>query len=205
MRCCDGVRPFGPAPHGGLIDCSASFLTRRGPISCWPHSCWLRWCCRSFVLPAITGPRAVSRTSENSPRGDDLNVVFILIDTLRSDRLEAYGYPRATSPNIKALASRGIRFANVEGQSSWTKTSMASLWTGMYPQKTGVLRFSHAVPQEATMARRAVSAGRLPHRGRLAQRLGREQFRVRSRVRSLLSTFEEPSCPQHQATQSFRA
>lgn len=79
------------------------------------------------------------------------NVVFILIDTLRADRLSSYGYRRHTSPNLDALAARGIRFANVESQSSWTKASMASMWTGLYPQRTGVMRFPHALPDEALL------------------------------------------------------
>jgi len=82
---------------------------------------------------------------------DDLNVVFVLVDTLRADRLGAYGYERPTSPNLDALAARGIRFENVEAQSSWTKTSMASLWTGRYPQSTGILRHSDVLPEQARM------------------------------------------------------
>jgi len=80
-----------------------------------------------------------------------VNVVFILIDMLRADRLSAYGYERRTSPTMDALARRGIRFATVEAQSSWTKASMASMWTGLYPERTGVQRFMNAVPQEARM------------------------------------------------------
>jgi arylsulfatase A-like enzyme len=82
---------------------------------------------------------------------DHVNVVFIVIDTLRADRLHAWGYPRESSPELDALAARGVRFARVEAQSSWTKASMASMWTGMYPQQTGILRFSHAVPDEALL------------------------------------------------------
>ncbi|HEB88454.1 MAG TPA: hypothetical protein ENI85_02695 [Deltaproteobacteria bacterium] len=82
---------------------------------------------------------------------DDVNVLFILIDTLRADRLSCYGYERETSPNIDALARNGIRFANHRSQSSWTKASMASLWTSLYPARTGVLRYSHAIPEEAMM------------------------------------------------------
>ena len=80
---------------------------------------------------------------------DDLNLIFIVIDMLRADRLHSYGYARPTSPVLDGLAERGIRFANVESQSSWTKASMASMWTGMYPERTGVQRFFHAVPEEA--------------------------------------------------------
>lgn len=82
---------------------------------------------------------------------DDLNVVFIVIDTLRADHLSSYGYERPTSPNLDALAASGIRFASVESQSSWTKASMASLWLGAYPERTGVTRYSHAIPPEATL------------------------------------------------------
>ena len=55
---------------------------------------------------------------------DDLNVLFILVDTLRADRLGAYGHERDTSPNLDALAAGGIRFAQQVSQSSWTKCSI---------------------------------------------------------------------------------
>jgi len=81
----------------------------------------------------------------------DLNVVFVLIDTLRADRLGAYGYRRPTSPLLDELAASGIRFARVSSQSSWTKCSMASLWTGLFPPRTGILRFDDALPEAARM------------------------------------------------------
>ena len=96
--------------------------------------------------PAGT-PEEISLLAER----DDLNLVFIVIDTLRSDRLGSYGYDRDTSPAMDAIARAGIRFDKVESQSSWTKASMASLWTGMYPRTTGVDHFAHALPQEALM------------------------------------------------------
>ncbi len=85
------------------------------------------------------------------PRDRPLNVVFIVVDTLRADRMSAYGYERETTPLIEELLDSGVRFAHVEAQSSWTKTSMASLWTGVFPPRTGVLRFDHGMPLGATM------------------------------------------------------
>lgn len=85
------------------------------------------------------------------PERGDLNVVFVVIDTLRADHLGAYGYERPTSPNLSALADQGIRFEKVLAQSSWTKTSMASLWTGVQPLNHGLLRFDDALPAEAHM------------------------------------------------------
>jgi arylsulfatase A-like enzyme len=82
---------------------------------------------------------------------EDLNVLFVLVDTLRAHRLGSHGYERATSPHIDALAESGIRFARHAAQSSWTKCSMASLWTGLNPARTGVLRLDHAVAPGARM------------------------------------------------------
>src|SRR5262249_49121209 len=81
----------------------------------------------------------------------DLNVVFLLIDTLRADRLGVYGYGRPTSPVIDAAAAYGIVFDDVVSQSSWTKTSMASMWTGTHPIHNGILRYSHVIPEQAAI------------------------------------------------------
>jgi arylsulfatase A-like enzyme len=81
----------------------------------------------------------------------DLNLLFILIDTLRADHLGSYGYERATSPALDRLASSGVRFARHLAQSSWTKASMASLWTALYPPRTGITRYDHVLPEAARM------------------------------------------------------
>ncbi len=82
---------------------------------------------------------------------DDLSVLFVLVDTLRADRLGAYGYSRPTTPNIDALGQKGIVFTNVLSQSSWTKTSMASLWTSTFPANNGIVRYSDVLPAEAVL------------------------------------------------------
>ncbi len=82
---------------------------------------------------------------------DDLNVVFILIDTLRADRLSAYGYARETTPVLDYLARTGVRFRRAIAQSSWTKASMASMWTSLYPGTSGVLRWNQAIPEQALL------------------------------------------------------
>src|SRR5262245_7969895 len=91
---------------------------------------------------------------------DDLSVLFILVDTLRADRVSTYGYRRPTTPNIDALAAGGILFEQVPSQSSWTKTSMASMWTATYPLHNGVVRYNHVLPPEADLpAERFRAAG----------------------------------------------
>jgi arylsulfatase A-like enzyme len=82
---------------------------------------------------------------------DDLNVIFLLVDTLRADRLGIYGYERDTSRFIDDLGGHGIVFKHAISQSSWTKSSMASLWTATNPRKNGILRFNHSLPNDATL------------------------------------------------------
>ena len=103
------------------------------------------------LRPADPRPVGTLAEIEELAERDDLNVLFILIDTLRADRLGAWGYERDTSPMIDWLAASGVRFGRHLSQSSWTKCSMASLWTGLYPQRTGVLRFDHRLAQEALL------------------------------------------------------
>ncbi|MBI4879011.1 MAG: sulfatase [Planctomycetes bacterium] len=61
------------------------------------------------------------------------HVLLISIDTLRRDRLGAYGYARAVSPAIDALAARGVVFEQAIAQAPWTAPSHASMMTSLYP------------------------------------------------------------------------
>jgi arylsulfatase A-like enzyme len=81
----------------------------------------------------------------------DLNLVFVLIDTLRADHLGAYGYARDTSPNFDLLAKEGVLFERAFSSSSWTKTSMASLWTASHPVNHGILHYDHVMPEDAVL------------------------------------------------------
>ena len=69
----------------------------------------------------------------NRRRADRPNVVLISIDTLRPDRLGCYGHERPTSPNIDALARRGVLFERAYSPSSWTLPGHMSIFTSLYP------------------------------------------------------------------------
>ena len=103
-----------------------------------------------FELDFPARPRGSVEDISQLANRDDLNVVFIVVDTLRADRMSLYGYQRPTTPVIDGLAENGIVFDQVISQSSWTKSSMASLWTGTYPATNGVLRFDNVLPEAAT-------------------------------------------------------
>lgn len=61
------------------------------------------------------------------------SVILLSVDSLGAAHLGAYGYARATSPQIDRLASEGVLFERVISQSNWTKPSLASIHTGLYP------------------------------------------------------------------------
>ena len=72
--------------------------------------------------------------------GGSPNLLVILIDTLRADHLGVYGYRRPTSPNIDRLAGESVVFERALAQASWTKPSVASLFTGRFVHNHGVIR-----------------------------------------------------------------
>lgn len=69
------------------------------------------------------------------------NVLFIAVDDLRTE-LGAYGCETIKSPNIDRLSAKGIRFDRAYCQQAVCGASRTSLMTGMYPQQTGVHRYT---------------------------------------------------------------
>jgi len=67
----------------------------------------------------------------NSPSGP--NVILIVPDALRADHLGCYGYSRPTSPQIDKFAADALFFEKAMSNSPWTKPSMGSIFTSMYP------------------------------------------------------------------------
>lgn len=82
-----------------------------------------------------------------------LNVVVVMMETLRPDHLGCYGYGRPTSPNIDGLAAEGVLFENAFAQSSQSLISAASVLTGLYPPSHGVARADQSLdPSLPTLA-----------------------------------------------------
>ncbi len=80
---------------------------------------------------------ALGSPSHPRPR----NVILISLDTLRADRVGAYGHPGGLTPTLDALAARGTRFADASSTSAWTSPAHASLFTGLYPSRLGLVAY----------------------------------------------------------------
>jgi len=69
-------------------------------------------------------------TSEATPAVD---VLLVVLDTVRADAVGAYGYERDTTPHFDRLASRGVLFEDVTVSGTWSWPSHASMFTGEPP------------------------------------------------------------------------
>jgi len=139
-------------------------------LGAWPLTATL-WTSASALaaLPRGAGGEASARgaagggAAQPAP-AEGYNVVLISIDSLRADHLGAYGYGRATSPTIDALARDGVRFANCQSTTSWTLPAHMSLLTGRSLLGHGVVsddrRLSDSVP---TLAEAFAGAGYATH------------------------------------------
>lgn len=89
-------------------------------------------------------------------------VLLVTIDTLRADRLGAYGHATARTPVLDALAARGVRFADATAHAPLTHPSHAAVMTGRYPGAFGIrLNGMTPLPPEAvTLAERFNASGR---------------------------------------------
>jgi arylsulfatase A-like enzyme len=88
------------------------------------------------------------------------HLVLIVVDTLRADWTTPYGDPRGTSPELARWAARGAVFEEVRSQSSWTKISMASLMTSLWPHSHGLFEARDALSERAvTLAEQLHDAG----------------------------------------------
>jgi arylsulfatase A-like enzyme len=119
--------------------------------------------------PAVRGrrePRAVrtasaaSAASAGSRRTRPQGVILVIVDTLRRDHLDAWGYERQTAPVLSGLAGDGVRFADAIAQCTWTKVSVPSILSSLYPTAHGVVDLSDRLPAAAdTLAESFRQAG----------------------------------------------
>jgi arylsulfatase A-like enzyme len=106
-------------------------------------------------LAAWPGPAAGRAATSRAP-----GLVLVSVDTLRPDRLGAYGHPRGTSPNLDALARAGTLFENAFAQSHWTLPSHATMLTGQAPLVHGAVHLDDVLsPALESLAERLRARG----------------------------------------------
>ena len=92
---------------------------------------------------------ALVTSSLGAPAARRLNLVIITLDTLRADRVSAYGYQRPTTPSLDQLARQGVLFERAYTQVPKTLPSHASMFTGRYPASLPCLQNWTPMPESA--------------------------------------------------------
>ncbi|MFQ5525015.1 MAG: sulfatase [Thermoanaerobaculia bacterium] len=102
-------------------------------------------------------PAPAESGSSSSADPEPPNVIVYLVDTLRADRLGAYGYSRPVSPEIDAFSERATLFENAVAQTSWTRPAVVSIFTGMWPAAHRVNRTRDRLPDESIVLAEVLS------------------------------------------------
>lgn len=76
---------------------------------------------------------ALAGCDARGPRHNGTSVLLIVLDTVRADCFGSYHNTAGVTPEMDAIAERGVVFERCFANSSWTLPSHASLFTGLYP------------------------------------------------------------------------
>ncbi len=92
-----------------------------------------------ILIIVIIAAVAISYTLLHSPHFPmpSRNVILIVLDTVRADKLGCHGNPLGLTPEIDKFAKSAVRFDQAFAHAPWTLPSVASLFTSQYPSQHG--------------------------------------------------------------------
>ncbi len=141
------------------------------------------------VIGMWGSPVVRSRVAAGAAPAKPQGVIVLIVDTLRRDHLSVWGYDRDTAPRLSALAAEGVVADDAISQAAWTKVSVPSILTSLYPTSHTVADIPDLLPASAeTMAEVFRKAGyatfgfsAIPFTGKMTNlHQGYEQFREAS-------------------------
>jgi arylsulfatase A-like enzyme/Tfp pilus assembly protein PilF len=91
----------------------------------------------AFAAFSLAGCRAGHRPEAARP-GDRRPIILVTVDTLRADRLGAYGSPKGLTPALDRFAQNATRFAAAVTQAPLTLPAHATILTGLHPARHGI-------------------------------------------------------------------
>ncbi len=114
----------------------------RTTATCFLFALLLHGPCHTQTKPRPTASPKQSSTAKavrnDTEKRDKPNILFIAIDDLNDWIGCQGGHPNTITPNIDALAKRGVLFTNAHCQAPICGPSRASLFTGLRPSTTGI-------------------------------------------------------------------
>ncbi|MDE2923665.1 MAG: sulfatase [Acidobacteriota bacterium] len=134
LRAAGGVAVFGEGEAGVVL--RRPRLTGNGRARLLPD--------RALEVSPADEPGVAATSAERDER-DPESILLWIVDTLRVDRLGFHGHERPVSPNFDALAERSTVFERAVAQSSWTRPTVATLLTGVGPERHGIRELNHGL------------------------------------------------------------
>ncbi|MXZ37639.1 MAG: sulfatase [Holophagales bacterium] len=131
LRAAGGVAVFGEGEAGVVL--RRPRLTGDGRAGRLPD--------RTADVSSAAGDQTAAAVDEEKPE----SILLWIVDTLRVDRLGFHGHGRPVSPNFDALAERSTVFERAVAQSSWTRPTVATLLTGVGPERHGIRELNHGL------------------------------------------------------------
>lgn len=119
-------------------DASLPVLTRRAIA----YACFAVLAVVVEILPAKDVLAAPDKTTSLP------NIIFIVLDTTRGDRVSFNGYDRLTTPNLDKLALDSVVYTKAHSVSPWTLPSHMSMFTGLLPSEHGATWRAFAEPED---------------------------------------------------------
>ena len=109
-----------------------------------------RWSRRDFIgaVAAASAAATLPRVSRAADPKRKPNVLFLMSDDMRVELACYNSRFNVHSPNLDALAARGVRFDRNYCQFPLCNPSRSSLFTGHIPRETHVLGNGNAVVKE---------------------------------------------------------
>jgi len=110
-------------------------------------------CLALIILLSISVFSGCTKKTPPQNQLADYNVILIVVDTLAAKYLSAYNSGVDYTPNLDRLAKEGVVFENAFSVAPWTKPTVASLFTSLFPSEHGVKRINSKMnPELTTMA-----------------------------------------------------
>lgn len=145
-------------------------LAVEGLVAAWlRRPRWVRLGLAGLVAPLIllagaTNGRALLREARieaalPAPAENARNVLLIVWDTVRSNNLSLYGYPRNTTPNLQRWAREGVSYSLALAPAPWTLPSHGCFFTGRWPYQNGTLHRPTLADPDPTIAEHLAARG----------------------------------------------
>ncbi|MGF1465269.1 MAG: sulfatase-like hydrolase/transferase [Sandaracinaceae bacterium] len=131
------------------------YVGRRGRfLDRWwgaPVFAWVTLLTLWSVVQLAGQPAEAARGRHDHPAPPNApNVLFVVVDTLRADRLPAWGYEHSSTPHLDRFGEDAVRFENAFANASWTRPSFTTLLTGRFASSHGVMLKTDALADELT-------------------------------------------------------